>query len=120
MAGLTEGLLSVGVDVIDLGVVATPMVYFGTNITIQGQQAKSGIMITGSHNPPDYNGLKFVREGARPISADTGLREMAALIGTAKKLTKCWSTTSSAKATKIARMWPLVVTSPIWTLTWNS
>ena len=64
MAGLTEGLLSVGVNVIDLGVVATPMVYFGTNISIQGQQAKSGIMITGSHNPPDYNGFKMVLGGA--------------------------------------------------------
>jgi phosphomannomutase/phosphoglucomutase len=64
MAGLTEGLLSVGVDVIDLGVVATPMVYFGTNITILGQQAKSGIMITGSHNPPDYNGFKMVLGGS--------------------------------------------------------
>jgi phosphomannomutase / phosphoglucomutase len=60
MSGLTEGLLSVGVDVIDLGVVATPMVYFGTNIKINGRQAKSGIMITGSHNPPDYNGFKMV------------------------------------------------------------
>ncbi len=64
MAGLTEGLLSVGVNVIDLGVVATPMVYFGTNITIEGQQAKSGIMITGSHNPPDYNGFKMVLGGS--------------------------------------------------------
>ena len=64
MAGLTDGLLSVGVNVIDLGVVATPMVYFGTNITIQGQQAKSGIMITGSHNPPDYNGFKMVLGGS--------------------------------------------------------
>ena len=61
--GLTDGLLSVGVSVIDLGVVATPMVYFGTNITINGQQAKSGIMITGSHNPPDYNGFKMVLGG---------------------------------------------------------
>ena len=61
--GLTEGLLSVGVNVIDLGVVATPMVYFGTNIDINGKQAKSGIMITGSHNPPDYNGFKMVLGG---------------------------------------------------------
>lgn len=63
LKGLTTGLLSVGIDVIDLGVVATPMVYFGTNIPIQGQQAKSGIMITGSHNPPDYNGFKMVLSG---------------------------------------------------------
>ena len=50
-AALAQGLQSAGVDVIDLGVVATPMVYFGTNVL----PAKSGIMVTGSHNPPDYN-----------------------------------------------------------------
>ena len=37
-------------------------------------------MVTASHNPPDYNGMKFVREESRPISADTGLKDMAALI----------------------------------------
>jgi phosphomannomutase/phosphoglucomutase len=63
MQGLTEGLLSVGINVIDLGVVATPMVYFGTNVPIHGQQAHSGIMITGSHNPPNYNGFKMVLGG---------------------------------------------------------
>ncbi len=63
MQGLTEGLLSVGIHVIDLGVVATPMVYFATNVPIHGQQASSGIMITGSHNPPNYNGFKMVLGG---------------------------------------------------------
>lgn len=63
MQGLTEGLLSVGINVIDLGVVATPMVYFATNVPIHGQQAYSGIMITGSHNPPNYNGFKMVLGG---------------------------------------------------------
>jgi phosphomannomutase/phosphoglucomutase len=56
---LAEGLQSSGVDVIDLGVVATPMVYFGTNVL----GASSGIMVTGSHNPPDYNGFKMVLAG---------------------------------------------------------
>ncbi|UGQ45616.1 phosphomannomutase/phosphoglucomutase [Massilia endophytica] len=56
---LAEGLQSAGVNVIDLGVVATPMVYFGTNVL----ETKSGIMVTGSHNPPDYNGFKMVLAG---------------------------------------------------------
>jgi phosphomannomutase/phosphoglucomutase len=56
---LSDGLRAAGVDVIDLGLVATPMVYFGTNVL----DARSGIMVTGSHNPPDYNGFKMVLAG---------------------------------------------------------
>jgi len=69
MKALTEGLLSVGINVIDLGVVATPMVYYGTCISINGQEATSGIMITGSHNPPNYNGFKMVL-GRKAIYGD--------------------------------------------------
>ncbi len=58
-AALAAGLQAAGVDVIDLGVVATPMVYFGTHLL----PARSGIMVTGSHNPPDYNGFKMVLAG---------------------------------------------------------
>ncbi|MEC4719278.1 phosphomannomutase/phosphoglucomutase, partial [Noviherbaspirillum sp. CPCC 100848] len=58
-AALAEGLQSAGVNVIDLGVVATPMVYFATHAL----EARSGIMVTGSHNPPDYNGFKMVLAG---------------------------------------------------------
>ena len=58
-AALASGLQRAGVDVIDLGVVATPMVYFATHAL----DAKSGIMVTGSHNPPDYNGFKMVLAG---------------------------------------------------------
>ena len=58
-AALADGLQAAGVEVIDLGVVATPMVYFGTHVL----DAKSGIMVTGSHNPPDYNGFKMVLAG---------------------------------------------------------
>ena len=61
---LTEGLLSTGINVIDLGMVATPMVYFATHQTIGSCQPKSGIMITGSHNPPNYNGFKMVLGGS--------------------------------------------------------
>ena len=56
---LAQGLQAAGVDVIDLGVVATPMVYYGTKVL----DAQSGIMVTGSHNPPDYNGFKMVLAG---------------------------------------------------------
>jgi phosphomannomutase/phosphoglucomutase len=58
-AALAEGLREAGADVIDLGMVATPMVYFATNVL----DAHSGIMVTGSHNPPDYNGFKMVLAG---------------------------------------------------------
>jgi len=58
-AALSDGLRAAGADVIDLGVVATPMVYFATNVL----DARSGIMVTGSHNPPDYNGFKMVLAG---------------------------------------------------------
>lgn len=58
-AALAQGLQAAGVDVVDLGVVATPMVYFATHVL--GSQ--SGVMVTGSHNPPDYNGFKMVLAG---------------------------------------------------------
>ena len=61
---LTQGLLSTGINVIDLGMVATPMVYFGANHVLDGKKPQSGIMITGSHNPPNYNGFKMVLGGA--------------------------------------------------------
>jgi phosphomannomutase/phosphoglucomutase len=58
-AALAQGLQSAGVDVIDVGMVATPMLYYATQVL----GARSGIMVTGSHNPPDYNGFKMVLEG---------------------------------------------------------
>ena len=56
---LAKGLQTTGVNVIDLGVVATPLLYFATHLL----EARSGIMVTGSHNPPDYNGFKMVLAG---------------------------------------------------------
>ncbi len=56
---LAAGLQAAGVDVIDVGMVATPMLYFATHAL----GAHSGIMVTGSHNPPDYNGFKMVLAG---------------------------------------------------------
>ena len=72
---LTQGLLDSGVDVYDIGLCGTEVVYFATF----AKQMDGGIMVTASHNPPDYNGMKFVREGSRPISGDTGLKEIRAI-----------------------------------------
>jgi len=77
-AALKRGLMDVGVDVLDIGLWGTEGAYFATS----AERLDGGIMVTASHNPPDYNGMKFVREGARPISADTGLQDMRRLIET--------------------------------------
>ncbi len=77
-AGLTDalcrGLTDSGVDVYDIGICGTEGVYFAT---FDGAY-DGGIMITASHNPPDYNGMKFVREMSKPISGDNGLKEIRA------------------------------------------
>ena len=74
VAALTRGLLSTGVDVIDLGAVTTPMLYY-VAATREAQGCRSGIQVTGSHNPKDYNGFKMVLAG-RAIYGDEiqGLR----------------------------------------------
>ncbi|MGB7215490.1 MAG: phosphomannomutase, partial [Gammaproteobacteria bacterium] len=74
-AALTRGLTDSGVDVLDIGVVGTEIVYFATF----HEKLDGGIMVTASHNPPDYNGMKMVREESRPISADTGLKDIQAI-----------------------------------------
>src|SRR5262245_33610684 len=75
-AAVRDGLVESGVDVVDIGRCGTEQVYFATfHLGLDG-----GIMITASHNPADYNGIKLVREGARPISADTGLREIERIV----------------------------------------
>lgn len=69
---LCRGLVEAGVDVVDLGLVGTEEVYFAVfSLGLDG-----GVMVTASHNPRDYNGMKFTRDKARPISADTGLIKM--------------------------------------------
>jgi phosphomannomutase len=75
-AALVDGLREQGVDVYDIGLCGTEEIYFATSHA----EMDGGIVVTASHNPKDYNGMKFVREGSRPISGDTGLfdiRELA-------------------------------------------
>jgi phosphomannomutase len=74
-AALTEGLLEQGVDVYDIGLCGTEEIYFATSHA----GMDGGIAVTASHNPKDYNGMKFVREESRPISGDTGLFDIQAL-----------------------------------------
>ena len=73
-AALTRGLNAAGMDVVDIGVVATPMVYFATYHFDTG----SGVMVTGSHNPPEYNGLKMMVAGDT-LSGET-IQELRKLI----------------------------------------
>ncbi|QQK72841.1 phosphomannomutase CpsG [Pectobacterium versatile] len=72
---LSEGLRDAGTNVLDIGLVGTEEIYFATHhLGIDG-----GIEVTASHNPIDYNGMKLVCKGAKPISGDSGLRDIQEL-----------------------------------------
>ena len=73
---LSEGLVESEVEVVDIGLVGTEEVYFA----VASMGLDGGIMVTASHNPSDYNGMKFTRSQARPISADTGLLDIEDLV----------------------------------------
>ncbi|MFC2084559.1 phosphomannomutase [Bacteroidota bacterium] len=73
---LADGLSDSGTDVINLGLCGTEMIYFATPYL----ETDGGIMITASHNPPEYNGLKFVRKGAIPMGYESGLSELEKMI----------------------------------------
>jgi phosphomannomutase len=72
---LIKGLMEGGADVIDIGQCGTEEIYFATSYL----QTSGGIVVTASHNPMDYNGMKLVREQSKPISGDTGLFDIKAL-----------------------------------------
>lgn len=74
-AALSDGLRDAGVDVYDIGLCGTEEIYFATSHA----GMDGGVAVTASHNPKDYNGMKFVREGSKPISGDTGLLDIKAL-----------------------------------------
>jgi phosphomannomutase len=70
-AAIREGIASTGTDVIDIGLASTDLLYFAS-----GSLDVAGVMLTASHNPPEYNGMKFCLPGARPVGQDTGLAEI--------------------------------------------
>ena len=76
VSAITGALLAHGIDVVDIGLCGTEEMYFAV-FNGEKEGVDGGIMVTASHNPADYNGMKFVRRGARPVSADSGLAQVA-------------------------------------------
>ena len=80
-AALAEGLRDMGTHVLDLGLCGTEEIYHGT-FSMEGEGVDGGVIVTASHNPADYNGMKFVLRGARPVTGESGLEKMAEMIVT--------------------------------------
>jgi phosphomannomutase len=74
-SAIAEGATSQGTDVVDLGLASTDLLYFAS-----GSQQLPGVMLTASHNPKNYNGLKFCLAGARPVGEETGLLDIRGLV----------------------------------------
>ncbi len=77
--GLSKGLQEMGADVLDLGLCGTEEIYHGA-FSMEHSGVDGGVIVTASHNPADYNGMKFVIKGARPVTGESGLKEMSKLI----------------------------------------
>mgnify|MGYP000259064165 CR=1 FL=1 len=75
VAAFTDGVLSQGLDVVDLGMCSTDMIYFAA-----GSLDAPGAMFTASHNPARYNGIKLCQAGARPVGQDTGLGDIKSMV----------------------------------------
>lgn len=79
-AALSRGIVEAGANVLDIGQCGTEEIYFATSHL----RADAGIVVTASHNPKDYNGMKIVRESSKPVSGDTGLHDIQALAESGK------------------------------------
>ncbi len=75
-AAFAKGVTAAGCDIIDIGPCTTPMNYFA----VGSLDADGAAMVTASHNPPEYNGFKFSRAEGRPVSGETGLKDMQELV----------------------------------------
>ncbi len=73
---MVQGLLSTGCKVTDIGICPTPVFYFA----VRHFQKEGGVIVTASHNPPEYNGLKFVKKGSVPMGYGSGLKEVEQMI----------------------------------------
>src|SRR5215211_9243695 len=91
-ASLIRGFLDAGVDVVDIGQITTDMLYYTVGAS---SEYSGGVVVSASHNPKEYNGMKMVREKATAISSDTGLFD----IRDALKATKDAEVTSDRKGT---------------------
>lgn len=98
---LIDGFTSAGVDVVDIGLGGTENVYFAT-AHLEQEGVDGGVMVTASHNPADYNGMKLVKKGAAPISGDSGLREIEARVASGDLS----SSSSSKGKVEAADLWP--------------
>ncbi len=76
---VARGINDTGIDTVDIGLCGTEMVYYASSLEGMG----GGIMVTASHNPMEYNGIKMVRRDARPVSEDTGLLDIERRVRTA-------------------------------------
>jgi phosphomannomutase len=74
-AAVIEGIRDAGCDVLDIGLCSTPMAYFA----VGSQPCDGGLVVTASHNPGEYNGMKLCRAGAAPVSGATGIAELEQL-----------------------------------------
>ena len=83
-AALIDGICDEGVSVIDVGLAATPMLYFG----VAALNAAGGVMVTASHNPGEYNGFKICLRNAIPVGEASGLREIEAFVETRSGVAK--------------------------------